>query len=847
MNKKQLLVVGAIIAIIALFGFGKTDAKADQEVVTEWFSEPHPEYFVYADCVEETAGGENAVHYVYERYLWHDGKTWRATSKRLVPADYTLNKYITSRDYGGVGKNTKKYNLWLSKEYDYPVQEESGGGYNVVSVTGEQFHAWGFYTVTSGGAPTQYRYRYSRTHNEYITYLSGYYRIKTVPGKSFDVAGWGTESGTNLIIWDDIPPQANQTFLFSLQSDGSYIISDQNSGLCMDVDGDTVDGTNICMKTYNGGTSQRWYIGKNNDGTYTFVSALFKVFVADIEGGEDSTNGKNVWLWQWHGGQNQRFWIEPSDGSIIINSPEGSEEGLSTTPVDNEINMTSYLSNLVDGFELKNKNSGRMLNLYHGKTKDGSKFDTYPRDYTDTQLFWLISSDKGVQLKNACSADKRIDVKTNGSGTPKEGDAVCLYTPTSDDCSYWKINYCGQDNSGIYINIESTKTPGLFIGHPGDDLKGEKRNGLVLCTDGTADRCLWYIFERNENSNGKRIEYDREKAVEFARMAYDTSYQMCTSLASCCLYMGGIPQKDDFAEKTNAKGSFGLKAKITGVKALYNYLIENDIAELIEPVFISKYVIKYSDKIQPGDILMVKSNKGYHHNAVITAVDYDKDGNITVKFCQRNVARLDKKLYNTWAQNWNNKAEVYVLHIKDEVDSYSKRDVFVNRVKTEYTNFGEMNPDEIANKPAYMADSWCARFIWTMAKEVGCDYAIPLNKDLVGDEYVEAFAKSGGKKWTCKDIVENRYNPQSGDIIVYYSSAESNGNGMKGQHVGVVIGYSANDKSFSTIEGNTGSPGALRKRNRVIRDSSNGYTLYDSNSINGRPYWFIKYVIEPSF
>lgn len=321
MKKKHLFVVGAIIAIIALFGFGKVDAKADMEVVTDWFSEPHSEYFVYADCVEETNVTGSTEHYVYERYLWHDGKTWRATGVKLVPSDYSFNKLVTSGDYSGAGKNTKKYNIWRSQEYDYAVSEASNGGYNVVDSNGNAFHAWSYYTVTVSAGSTQYRYRYSRTHNEYVTYLNGCYHIRTVPGWTFDVAGWGTESGTNLIIWE-FSGQANQTFRFSLQNDGSYIITDQNSGLCMDVDGDTVDGTNICMKTYNGGTSQRWYVGANSDGTYSLVSALFRVFVADVAWGEDNKNGSNVFLWQWHGGQNQRFYLEKVDTSTTITPVE---------------------------------------------------------------------------------------------------------------------------------------------------------------------------------------------------------------------------------------------------------------------------------------------------------------------------------------------------------------------------------------------------------------------------------------------------------------------------------------------------------------------------------------------
>ena len=654
MKRKHLLFVGAIIAVIALFGFGKTDAKADQEMVTEWYSEPHPEYFVFADCVEETSGGENATHYVYERYLWHDGKTWRATSKRLVPSDYTLNKYITSRDYGGVGKNTKKYNLWLSKEYDYPVQEESGGGYNVVSESGEQFHAWSFYTVTSG-TPTKYRYRYT-VHEvivdppvwdggEYTYSLGGYYNIKTVPGLAFDVAWGGKENGSNLMIWD-FNDTANQRFNFSQQNNGSYVIYDSNSGLCIDIAGDIVSGSNICMNAYNGSKSQQWYVGKNNDGTYSLISSLSASYVMDIENGTDGLAESNVHLWQWHGGQNQRFYIEKIDGT-------GSKED----------EIISVLLNMPNGFELKNKNSGRMLNLYHGKTKDGSKFDTYPRDYTKTERFQLIISDKGLQFRNYCSEDKRMDVKTNGTGTPKEGNAVCLYKPTSDNCFYWKINYCGSDSTGDYVNIESVKTPGLYVGHPDNDLNGTKRNGLVLCKDGSADRCLWYIYNPDE-------------------------------------------------KPSNA------------------------------------------------------------------------------------------------------------------------RELFVKRVKDEYTTNG--NKTFGNNAPYYMVGHWCARFLWSMAKEVGCEYAIPSNKNGV-ENFSQAVDDNGGTKWEWKDVYEGRYTPKAGDIIVYKSDKNS------WQHVGMVKEYSRGENKFVTIEGNWGHK--VVERTITVTNVENGYHYNDETYGN----WYIRYILEPAF
>ena len=51
-------------------------------------------------------------------------------------------------------------------------------------------------------------------------------------------------------------------------------------------------------------------------------------------------------------------------------------------------NIVSMMLNMTEGFELKNKYSGRMLSLQHGENKDyqkdGSKFDTYPADGTIT-------------------------------------------------------------------------------------------------------------------------------------------------------------------------------------------------------------------------------------------------------------------------------------------------------------------------------------------------------------------------------------------------------------------------------------------------------------------------------
>ena len=728
MKKKHLFVVGAIIAIIALFGFGKVDAKADMEVVTDWFSEPHSEYFVYADCVEETNVTGSTEHYVYERYLWHDGKTWRATGVKLVPSDYSFNKLVTSGDYSVAGKNTKKYNIWRSQEYDYAVSEASNGGYNVVDSNGNAFHAWSYYTVTVSAGSTQYRYRYSRTHNEYVTYLNGCYHIRTVPGWTFDVAGWGTESGTNLIIWE-FSGQANQTFSFSLQNDGSYIITDQNSGLCMDVDGDTVDGTNICMKTYNGGTSQRWYVGANSDGTYSLVSALFRVFVADVAWGEDNKNGSNVFLWQWHGGQNQRFWLEKVEDNQENNPPQGSGEGNGNGPGSDggtgseddfsgnsssgmshggggrnlgegmetetnetlSANYTSIMLKMSSGFELLNKQSERMLNLHYGErkngTKDGNYFDTFPRDYSNTQRFQLIQSQNGFQLRNYCHATKLVGVDTKGRDYPVAGDAVCIYSSSSNESSCWKINYRGKDNGGVYINIENVKTPGLYIGHPDNDTDGKDRKGLVLCNDGDAEKCLWYIYVPKKI--GIEGIYDREAAATFAKeKANGDKVGLCAEFVARSLASGGLynfGQKDgEIGYAYNDKCSNNLK-NVGGLRTeLLNSEIVKEGKKCTGEGTLNK---KNCPGVEKGDVIIWKNAQGsdnwWGHTAIVYG--FDDDGNVLVcahnkpkeaektnviiwcgAFGQKKANNLKDKGIEVKKNNdgtWSRRGRAYIFHI----------------------------------------------------------------------------------------------------------------------------------------------------------------------------------------
>lgn len=416
-------------------------------------------------------------------------------------------------------------------------------------------------------------------------------------------------------------------------------------------------------------------------------------------------------------------------------------------------NMLEYIINHTDktkGIGLENEYSGRAMNVAHGRSNEGAVIDTYPYvvDDTYTQRWIILKSEKGVQLRSLVKDSMGLDVSTNGTGIPAAGRYTALYTPTSDDCSFWNIKTKVNNDLTISICFESKKTSGIYVGYTKDDLdnKGKKRYNFILKTECGAD--CWFKVINPDGSYMKvqnylitgspaatlvptaaptsipvptlvptpvdnsvtpivtrapeitpspkgtgisnvsvdyllaeadgpiytieEIKYDREAAVKFARKAYNTSYQACTSLASCSLYKGGITNKESLAEPTGDNGSFGLKAKIKTVGALYNFLINNGYAETVEPEFVSKYEIKMNGKIQPGDILMVKGGNKYYHNAVITSVELNDNGNIIVKFCQRNVSRKDKKLYKSWSTSWAKNAKVYVLHIKNEVKTIDR-------------------------------------------------------------------------------------------------------------------------------------------------------------------------------
>ncbi|WP_194920254.1 RICIN domain-containing protein [Catenulispora rubra] len=123
-------------------------------------------------------------------------------------------------------------------------------------------------------------------------------------GKALDDPGHSTTPGSQLITWTP-NAGANQNWVFTRQSDGSYQIVNAESGLCVD-DGDwsTNPGAKVIQWTCTGAANQHWNPAKLANGAYTLTNAhsgllLTTASTADLSPVTQQTNTNSA-LQQWN-------------------------------------------------------------------------------------------------------------------------------------------------------------------------------------------------------------------------------------------------------------------------------------------------------------------------------------------------------------------------------------------------------------------------------------------------------------------------------------------------------------------------------------------------------------------
>jgi chitinase len=138
-----------------------------------------------------------------------------------------------------------------------------------------------------------------------ITAGAQYNVINPLSGLALDIAGCGNVNGTLVQLWakgvNVCNNGAGQVWSPTLNSDGTYTLTNPASGLVLDVAGcGTANGTNVDIwangvGTCDAGAGQKWAIDTNSDGTNTLLNLLTNN-VLDVSGC-GTTDGTHVQMW----------------------------------------------------------------------------------------------------------------------------------------------------------------------------------------------------------------------------------------------------------------------------------------------------------------------------------------------------------------------------------------------------------------------------------------------------------------------------------------------------------------------------------------------------------------------
>jgi hypothetical protein len=146
-------------------------------------------------------------------------------------------------------------------------------------------------------------------------------------GRCLDIAGWGTNDGANVQIWD-CTSGANQQFRFESMGSGYYRLRNVHSDKCLDVWGwSTANGADVRQYTCGSGNNQQWLVNETSSGA-TFRNRhsgkTLDVYAAG------TGNGSKVVQWDGTGSDNQRFSLSAvgsSSGSSSTGATCSNESG----------------------------------------------------------------------------------------------------------------------------------------------------------------------------------------------------------------------------------------------------------------------------------------------------------------------------------------------------------------------------------------------------------------------------------------------------------------------------------------------------------------------------------------
>lgn len=288
-----------------------------------------------------------------------------------------------------------------------------------------------------------------------VTIPNGTYYINSMVKDSsgIDISGASTSNGARPQLYQANGSSA-QKFVFTKQSDGSYVITNAISGKALDVAGGaTGNGAVVQQYTPNGTKAQRWYIRDTGSG-YCVQSALGN-WVLDISGAS-SANGTRISLYTPNNTVAQRFIFSsasttiPTNVSVKISSVENSSLTMDV-PGASESNGTRIQLYRANGtaaqtfsarqvgngvYTLTNAASGKVLDVAGASTSNGGVVQQYQSNGTAAQHWSLIDFGGGKVTLTSNASGKAVDIP---GGNASSSVKLQIYSANGTKAQQWTV------------------------------------------------------------------------------------------------------------------------------------------------------------------------------------------------------------------------------------------------------------------------------------------------------------------------------------------------------------------------------------------------------------------------
>lgn len=268
---------------------------------------------------------------------------------------------------------------------------------------------------------------------------NGYYYIVSCVGDGgtyvLDVFGKKTENGTNIDIYQ-YKGNANQQFMFTKNSDGSYKILTGISGGKSSVEvtnAGTSYGENIQQYEVNGASCQNWILEPATDpGTsmdtnliYTFEN-LNSGLVMDIENGL-MQNNSNVqqyisnkmdcqkWILKSFGSENY-YWIRSLQNEAFVLKAEGNENGsnidISEYSSKDSAQLFRFTKNLDGSYSILTHASkdNCLVETSYASKEQGANIQQWERTNSDCQKWTLHTEEKILNISGDVNNDGTFNI-----------------------------------------------------------------------------------------------------------------------------------------------------------------------------------------------------------------------------------------------------------------------------------------------------------------------------------------------------------------------------------------------------------------------------------------------------